>query len=70
LGLPANESTLSLEPGWNLIGVTRNIAAPDDSRFLSPFWGWSGSFRIAEQLVPGQGYWVNVSEAVDLPLVP
>jgi hypothetical protein len=69
-GTVSNPAVLSLKPGWNLVGVTRQIDAPSGPNYRSPWWGWSGSFRSVSELVPGEAYWINVIEAVDIPLTP
>jgi hypothetical protein len=70
IGQPANPAVLNLKAGWNLIGVPNAISAPTGSKYLSPFWGWDGSFRAAQELLPGQAYWINVSEALEMPVAP
>jgi hypothetical protein len=70
IGQPAPATAVTLQPGWNLIGVSRQMAVPSGPAFRSPFWGWNGSYRIAHELVPGEAYWINVSETVDLPVGP
>ena len=64
--LPA--SSVDLVPGWNLVGVSRPMQAPSGGVFRGPVWGWNGSYRTVDQLLPGQAYWINVSAPASLPV--
>lgn len=51
-----------LQPGWNLIGVSEQIAVPVIAN-ASAFWLWKDNrFQKAVVLQPGHGYWVYVEE--------
>jgi len=67
-GTPADDLTLSLSTGWNLIGAPlggANIANPDDTpdgSVLPSAYTWNAEnkkYVSTQQLVAGKGYWVN-----------
>jgi|GEM_PF-1916552 len=58
-----------LQPGWNLIGVSEQIAVPVIAN-ASPFWLWADNhFQKATELQSGHGYWVYVEEETVMDIV-
>lgn len=62
--------TLAVSQGWNMIGgisypVLRTDAVPVNTALGSRFFGYTSStgYFPADTLVPGRGYWINVSQA-------
>jgi hypothetical protein len=76
-GLPVLDRTIQLATGWNLIGPfechvdTTGLIVPSEAR-RSFFFGYEIGYYIAESLLPGRGYWINVdrSLAINLPECP
>ena len=55
-GVKDTFTTLNLEPGWNLVGVTGNQGLPSGATIA---WTWDGRrFRVANSLEPWKGYWI------------
>jgi fibronectin type 3 domain-containing protein len=59
--------TISLHPGWNLIG-SLSASVPVSSVTTNPggilsahFFGYEGGYTIAADIQPGKGYWVKSS---------
>ncbi|MDP6449729.1 MAG: SdrD B-like domain-containing protein, partial [Lentisphaeria bacterium] len=58
-----------LQPGWNLIGVSEQIAVPVIAN-ASAFWLWADNhFQKATELQSGRGYWVYVEEETVMDIV-
>jgi len=58
-----------LQPGWNLIGVSEQIAVPVIAN-ASSFWLWAGNhFQKATELQSGRGYWVYIEEETVMDIV-
>lgn len=65
MGRPCLTDTISLNPGWNIIGslsspvsvsaLTENPAGT----VVSAFFGYHGSYAFADSLFPMRGYWVK-----------
>lgn len=60
-------TTVSLTDGWNMIGLSFDVADPDyeavysDATLITPPYGWTGTAYVAgEELEHGQGYWLKV----------
>ncbi len=72
--LPAD--TIPVSAGWNLIGslgvpvATSSIISTPPGIISSQFFGYDGGYMLADTLVPGRGYWINVSSPGSLALVP
>lgn len=73
-GLPRVQDTITLRPGWNLIG---SISYPVDASSIysipagittSQFFGYSDQYTPADTVQPGKGYWVKVNGACSLVL--
>lgn len=67
IGLPITRDSISVEPGWNMIG---SLSAPVDTAAIvsvppgnvtSSYFGFDGSYDPAAQLMPGKAYWVKVA---------
>lgn len=64
--LPAGD-TMTLAGGWNMIGAPGVPATPagilqsPDGIVTSRFFGYNGSYIVADTLFPGQAYWVKSS---------
>jgi hypothetical protein len=75
-GFPKLRDTMDVNEGWNLVGsFSRPIASSSVSRVptgmnLSKFFGYKGSYFIADTIVPGIGYWVKTSLAGKLVYSP
>ncbi len=60
---------IPLQPGWNLIGVSEQMAVPVIAN-ASAFWRWADNrFHNATVLQPGRGYWVYVEEETVMDVV-
>ena len=68
-GFLIRDDSVVVREGWNLIGsVTAPVMASDltgnpPGMETSGFFGFDGGYTIADQLLPGKGYWVKVSTA-------
>jgi len=63
---------VALQEGWNIIGpydkavTVSNITTNPPSLLESTFFGFSTSYFVSSQLLPGKGYWVKSSAAGEL----
>jgi hypothetical protein len=61
------EDTIDINPGWNLIGSisypisVTGLSTIPPGVISSDFYAYEGSYRKAEVLVPGRGYWMKAS---------
>ena len=72
-GIPIASRALSLEAGWNLVGVPVHSAWPCgvESRGVCYFWDAAiGRYCTAEELLPGVGYWLRAARGCVLELSP
>ena len=66
--------TIGVAPGWNMVGTistsipASSIGSEPPGIKTSPFFGYGGSYAVADTLYPGRGYCVKVSEVGDLIL--
>jgi hypothetical protein len=65
-GMPLLDDSVSVAAGWNLVGsLAQPIAAasvsPVGTRVISQFFRYQTGYVVADSLLPGHGYWVNVS---------
>jgi hypothetical protein len=66
--------TVSVAPGWNLVGSismaipVTDITSDSASLTTSNFFGYDGGYYVADKVLPGQGYWVKVNQAGNLIL--
>jgi hypothetical protein len=73
-GTPLEIDTLDVEEGWNMVGsiadtVPVSMVISDPGGLVtSAFFGFSGGYFNADQIQPGRGYWVKVSQAGKLIL--
>jgi hypothetical protein len=70
LGVKRTTSTIAVNAGWNMIGSLSSPALASgvsnvqpSGNFLSNFFGYSGSYKIADTLLPAKGYWVKANQA-------
>jgi hypothetical protein len=72
-GLPIEELTISLQPGWNIFsGLSTSLTA----EYLYSFdiiqggtiYGLDGIYYSPEFIEPGRGYWIRANEAGDITL--
>ncbi|RKY36091.1 MAG: hypothetical protein DRP73_03945, partial [Candidatus Omnitrophota bacterium] len=64
-GMPPENSSVNVLPGWNLIGPVGNQDIPQESFILAVFgWDWPPNYRyiIPESCEEGKGYWVASTE--------
>lgn len=68
--------TLSVSPGWNLIGSlsvpvpASIITAVPPGIVISQYYGFKGNYVTADTIFPGKGYWVKTASAGELILQP
>jgi hypothetical protein len=61
------EDSISVNPGWNMIGAisspvaVTSVTSNPPAMITSNFFGHSGSYIIADSLRPAKGYWVKVN---------
>jgi photosystem II stability/assembly factor-like uncharacterized protein len=66
--------TIDVFKGWNIVGsITRSIAPSSVTSIpggivTSHFFGYSGTYDVADSILPGKAYWVSVSQAGKLVL--
>jgi len=66
------DNTIPVIQGWNLIGGTHlpinvNAITSNPAGIIETnFFGYNGTYTLADQLSPGQGYWIKVSEDGEL----
>jgi uncharacterized delta-60 repeat protein len=59
--------TVEVSPQWNIIGSistpvpVRSIATSPAGIIASPFFGFNGSYFVADTIAPGRAYWVRTS---------
>ncbi len=69
-----NSDTIALAEGWNLIAPfeksvpVSNITTIPDGIIQSSFFGFSNSYNLSGELLPGKGYWVKSSQSGKLIL--
>ncbi|MBI5464508.1 MAG: T9SS type A sorting domain-containing protein, partial [Ignavibacteriales bacterium] len=67
-GQMRNTDSISVQPGWNLIGSISQpvpistIASDPPGLVTSQFFGYDGSYVTADSILPGKAYWVKVSD--------
>lgn len=67
-GLVDDEDTIDVKLGWNMIGTISNPIVADSITSISggiitsSFWGYDGNYFDEDTLVPGNGYWVKVTQ--------
>ncbi|GEM_PF-4870526 len=68
-GADFHSDTLSVQPGWNLIGSisdtlpTNPIISSPANLITSRFFVYRGSYVSVPALIPGQGHWVKCGDA-------
>ena len=66
--------TVQVWSGWNLVGTLSSplaaeaVATEPPGVTLGPFFGYDRGYMIADSLLPGEAYWVNVSQDGSLVL--
>jgi hypothetical protein len=67
-GFEVAEDTIDVILGWNMIGtisdsvVADSITSISGGIITSSFWGYNGNYFAEDTLIPGNGYWVKVSQ--------
>jgi hypothetical protein len=75
-GIPLYTDTVAVAEGWNMIGSISVPVAAAAITTIPPglvtgnFFGYSGTYSIADSILPGKGYWVRSSENGYLILAP
>lgn len=75
-GTPSLIDTIGLREGWNMIGSLSvsipigSIASIPPGVTTSRFFDYEGTYRQADSIIPGRGYWVRVYQACSLVLSP
>jgi uncharacterized delta-60 repeat protein len=75
-GFAISPETLHVSDAWNIVGSVSvpvpvaSISSSPPGIILSPFFGYSGSYFVADSILPGHGYWVRTSAAGTLMLQP
>jgi hypothetical protein len=68
-GLPRTQDTITVRPGWNIIG---SISSPVDTSTIqsippgvriSQFYEYASGYTAAASIDPGKGYWVKTNAA-------
>ncbi len=60
------------QAGWNLIGgyeqtvATAALTTNPPGLITGPIYGYSGGYQVADNLVPGYGYWVKLNSAGEI----
>ncbi|MCX8056477.1 MAG: M14 family zinc carboxypeptidase [Ignavibacteria bacterium] len=68
-GFPILIDTLTLNPGWNLVGtigenvMTENIEILPGGNLTSLIYGYESGYIIEDTLKPGRGYWLKVQDS-------
>lgn len=68
-GEPIVLDSVSVEPGWNMIGsvaetvATTMVTSRPGGMITSQFFGYDRAYVPAASIYPGKGYWVKVREA-------
>ncbi len=63
---------LNGQAGWNLIGgyeqtvATAALTTNPPGLITGPIYGYSGGYQVADNLVPGYGYWVKLNSAGEI----
>ena len=71
-GLPADEITVQVKEGWNLLPALADeafISDPDGIVMSGTLYGFDGTYYLAGSLLPGQAYWISCSEDGQLMIV-
>jgi hypothetical protein len=67
--------TIAVSGGWNLIGSVSGpvaiaaVVETPDSIVTTHYFGYQGSYAVADTLYPGSGYWVKTSQSGTLGLL-
>jgi len=73
-GLPRTSDTISVEPGWNLIGalssplVVSQISSIPPGIVASEFYSYNNGYVVSDTLFAGRGYWVKTTQNAQLLL--
>ncbi len=66
-GIPLAADTLTVQPGWNMIGSIGSVVPIDSviqqppGLVVSPYFGYNGSYTIDSLIEPSKAYWVKVN---------
>jgi hypothetical protein len=73
-GLPLSADTISVSPGWNMVGSVGSpisaaaITSVPPGIVTSEFFGYHGGYQASPTIDPGKAYWVKVNQAGTLVL--
>ena len=73
-GLPRTNDTISVQSGWNLIGVLSSPFAINQITSVPPgivtseFYSYNNGYLVSDTLFPGKGYWVKTAQNAQLLL--
>jgi photosystem II stability/assembly factor-like uncharacterized protein len=73
-GTPLTEDTISVNPGWNLIGSIGSAVSVNTIHSIPPgivtseFYGYDKKYFVTDSIFPGKGSWVNVQQEGELIL--
>jgi hypothetical protein len=68
-GLTRTRDTISVAPGWNLIGSistplpVSSIVSLPNGIVMSSYFGYNAGYAASDTLKPGSAYWVKIGSA-------
>jgi hypothetical protein len=68
-GWPISDLIINVGQGWNLVGSisatipVTHVSTVPAGIIESPFYRFDGSYRPADSIIAGKGYWVKVSQS-------
>ena len=71
-GKKAKDHSVTINPGWNFVGVSEEQDYPEDSELGNSIWRWDlnqQKFHLVtrkEKLGPGTAYWIYSNKTVTL----
>jgi hypothetical protein len=73
IGCTSLIDTVAVRNGWNLIGSVSDTVpvvsvSAQGTTVISNYFGYSGGYFVADNILPGQAYWVKTSSAGSLVL--
>ncbi len=66
--------TINVDEGWNIVGslseaiAVSTIGSIPSNIVNSEFFGYNGSYYVADSIMPGQGYWIYTNQSGQLVL--
>ncbi|GJQ63062.1 MAG: hypothetical protein SCALA702_21150 [Melioribacteraceae bacterium] len=74
-GMP-DHINIALNEGWNIVGPFETMVNADEivtnpaGIIASVFYGYDNGYSIADELYPGEGYWVKASADGEMVMMP